>query len=116
MIRHPSKRSLQEWLDGDTSVPIDIDNHLETCERCASFLESISEPLPDGAIGASLQRVLDPPDTFAREIETRVIAKLDSRQVLGYFADLFGAGFETSRMLLLDGPEDEPPGPRDFDE
>lgn len=102
MIRHPSKRALRAWLDGEPAD--EIDNHLETCERCAAHLEGISEPRADGAIAASLNLVLAPPTNFSEKIETRVIAKLDSRQVLGYMADLFGAGIETTKLFLTDEP------------
>ncbi len=106
MIRHPSKRTLRHWLEGGDTAP-DIDTHLATCERCASHLEGISEAHSDGSIAASLFHVLSPPTDLTTTIETRVAAKLDSRQVLGYMADLFGAGFETSRLFLIDDPTDE---------
>lgn len=105
MIRHPSKRTLQNWLNGEATPA--VDNHVATCERCAAHLEGISEPRSDGAIAASLHRVLAPPTDFHAKIETRVVAKLDSRQVLGYMVDLFGAGVETTRLFLIDDPTDD---------
>ncbi len=105
MIGHPSKRKLQSWLD-DEHAPA-IDAHLATCERCASHLEGISEAHSDGSIAASLHHVLAPPPDLTATIETRVVEKLDSRQVLGYMADLFGAGIETSKLFLIDDPVEE---------
>lgn len=105
MIRHPSKRALGAWLQDDG--PSDIDGHLATCDRCASHLEAISEPRSDGAIASSLHAVLQPPRGLPEKIESRVIERLDSRQVLGYMADLFGAGLETSKLFFLDDLSDD---------
>lgn len=105
MIRHPSKRTLRSWLDGDSEA--DVDSHLATCERCASHLETISEPRSDGAISSTLRAILAPPEDLSEKIESRVIERLDSRQVLGYMADLFGAGFETSKLFLFEDLSDD---------
>ncbi len=100
MIRHPSKRTLQNWLNGEATPA--VESHVATCDRCATHIEGISEPRSDGAIAASLHLVLAPPSDFRATIENRVVAKLDSRQVFGYMVDLFSAGVETTRLFLVD--------------
>ena len=44
---------------------------------------------------------------LADRLEKRVTAKLSSRPVLNVVVDLFGAGFETTRLLFI---EDDPIG------
>lgn len=105
MIRHPSKRALSSWLGGEPLPK--VESHLATCERCATHLETVSEPRSDGAIAATLVKVLAPPSDFTNTIEHRVVSKLDSRQVLGYLADMYSAGFETSRLFITDDPADD---------
>ncbi len=103
MIKHPSKRALRAWLAGDSDPNIiKLDDHIGSCARCAELLENIDEPRTDGAIGANLAMVLAPPTDLTERLEERVAAKLDSRQVVGYLAELFGAGMETSKLLLTD--------------
>ncbi|MEM7323169.1 MAG: hypothetical protein AAF531_08795 [Actinomycetota bacterium] len=105
-FRHPSKRALQEWLDhgggGET-----IDDHLADCQRCATTLEQLATD--DGpALSDALAFAFAPPDDFVERLERKVVARLDSRVMLGMVSDLFGAGFETSRLLfLLEEPTDE---------
>lgn len=98
--RHPSKRTLREWLAGETDE--DVDRHVSTCERCANDLEALATAETDSSLRDALLFVLDPPPDLVPRVEAGVIARLESRKVLGYFADVFGAGLETSRLLLTD--------------
>jgi predicted anti-sigma-YlaC factor YlaD len=103
-FRHPSKRALQEWLDHGESAT--IDEHLADCQRCASVLEQIATE-EEPALRDALTFALAPPDDFAERLEQKVSARLDSRVMLGVVSDLFGAGLETSKLLLLEEPTDE---------
>lgn len=108
--RHPSRAKLRAWLTGADldSAGIDdpelawIDEHLSTCDRCASVLENLEEPETSGAISAALTTVLAPPDAFGDRLELAVSERISSRDVAGYIADVFGAGLETTRLLLVD--------------
>ncbi len=102
MIGHPSKRQLRAWLLGESNDK--LDEHLSSCERCASVIENMDEPRTDGLIAETLSRVLEPPPDLTSRIELRVAERLDSRQVVGYVAEMFGAGLETSKLLLTDEP------------
>ncbi len=101
--RHPSNQELERWLSAADSG-VEIDAHVATCDRCAMRLEALEEPA-EAAIAEQLASLLAPPEDLTERLERRVIAKLDSRQVLGVLADLFGAGIETSRLLLSEAPQ-----------
>lgn len=100
MIGHPSKRQLRSWLLGESSER--LDEHLTACDRCASVIENMEEPRTDGLIAETLHMILEPPGDLTDRIEVRVAERLDSRQVVGYLAEMFGAGLETSKMLLTE--------------
>lgn len=103
-FRHPSKRALQEWLDHGESET--IDDHLADCQRCAATLEQLAND-EEPSLGDALAFAFDPPADFAERLEQKVSARLDSRVMLGVVSDLFGAGLETSKLLLLEEPTDE---------
>lgn len=98
--RHPSKRALREWLAGDVDEQVDL--HVATCDRCSNDLEALASADTDSSLRDALLAVLDPPEDLAPRIEAGVLARLESREVLGYFADVFGAGWETTRLLATD--------------
>lgn len=101
-FRHPSRRTLRDWLHGESDPKVDA--HLATCQRCASVLEDIDAP-GNLAIGDALAAVLAPPDDLSDRLERRVTARLDSRVMFDVVTDLFSAGFETSRLLLMEEPQ-----------
>ncbi len=102
--RHPSKKVLGQWL-ADHATP-SVDQHVATCQRCSVALDDLATAETDGLLQAALASALEPPTDLVPRLEARVVERLDSRRVFGYMADLFGAGLETTR-LLLDLPEDE---------
>ncbi len=111
-FRHPSKRALREWLDNaelrtpEEEADSSIDTHLDTCHRCAAVLDDMAEgaqPTLNDALAAFYSA---PPDLSDR-LERRVTERLDSRVVLDVVSDLFGAGIETSKLLLMEEPESE---------
>lgn len=105
--RHPSKRALREWLSGDIDEGVDL--HVSTCDRCATDLEALASADTDTSLRDALLAVLDPPTDLVPRVEASVVARLESREVLGYFADVFGAGWETTRLLATD------PNPKEDD-
>ena len=98
--RHPSKRALREWLDGELDER--VDSHVSTCDRCSNDLEALATAETDSSLRDALLAVLDPSPDLALRVEAGVIARLESRDVLGYIADVFGAGWETARLLMTD--------------
>lgn len=104
--RHPSKRALREWLTGEIDEAVDL--HVSTCDRCSTDLEALASADTDTSLRDALLAVLDPPTDLVPRVEASVIARLESREVLGYFADVFGAGWETTRLLTTDpNPEED---------
>ncbi len=106
--RHPKRRALQAWLAGDTPPQegAELDAHLASCRQCAATLEDL-DATGDLAIGDALAAVLAPPTGLSDRLERKVTARLDSRVVFDVVSDLFGAGLETSRLLLTEEPPDE---------
>lgn len=101
--RHPSRNSLRSWLLGEHNDS--IESHINTCERCATTLESLDDEDSSQAIGEALATVLAPPGDLIERLEIGVNSRLDSREMLTIMGDLFMAGFETSRLLLSDDPD-----------
>jgi len=101
--RHPPQQTLREWLDRADNG---IDEHVAQCARCAAVLEELEEAAGHD-IATALATVYRPPGDLSARLERRVTARLDSRAVLGVVGDLFGAGFETSVLLLTEEPPHE---------
>ena len=102
-FRHPSRRDLQAWLDG--SLP-SLDDHVTTCNRCAATLEELDAPA-EAPLGAILAEIYQAPVDLSERLTTRVADRLDSRVMFDVITDLFGAGLETSKLLLTEEPPDE---------
>lgn len=102
-LRHPGKAALRDWLAGDADE--NVERHVDTCQRCATTLEELDAT--ETEIGEALAEILAPPDGLTERLVAGVNAKLSSRQVMGVVADLFGAGIETSRLLLIEETNDD---------
>jgi len=102
-LRHPSSKVLRAWLDGARP---DLDDHLATCNRCATTLEELDAP-PSFPLAAALAEVYQSPADLSERLARRVSDRLDSQVMLGVVSDLFGAGLETSVLLLTEEPSDE---------
>ncbi len=96
--RHPSKKALRSWLAGD--IDPDVDRHVSTCDRCSSELEHLDTPEAHGPLRDALLTALEPPADLVPRVEAGVTARLDSRHVFGFVADLFGVGWEATRLLI----------------
>lgn len=106
-FRHPSKRALREWLEADEErADTSVDEHLDTCHRCAGLLDEM-EKEDQPSLSDALAAFYSPPPDLSDRLERRVSARLDSRVVLGVVSDLFGAGVDTSKLLLMEEPENE---------
>ena len=106
--RHPSKKRLREWLSAEHAEVSALDDHLARCVRCSNELETMARAESDGLIRLALVEVLSPPPGLSERVETKVVERLDSRQVFGFMADLFGAGLDTVRLLTVDDGPAEP--------
>lgn len=110
IFRHPSKRSLRAWLAGESSA--DVERHIGGCDVCAASLESLAETddaAMDGGLSDLLASAFAVPDDLTDRLTVGVASRLDSRQVVGLMTDLFGAGLETSIILLTEHRRSEGP-------
>lgn len=103
-IRHPGRSALQAWLSGADDQ--DLERHLDDCQRCANTLEEL-DATDAPTIGAALADALSPPGDLTERLVAGVNEKLSSRQIMGVVADIFGAGLETTRMLIIEEHNDD---------
>ena len=106
LLFHPSSGALRAWLHGEAD-DVKLDAHVAVCQRCAATLERLAEE--DAAhdaddLAEALALALAPPDDLPTRLEEKVTKRLDSRVMFGVLSDLFAAGIETSRMLILEEP------------
>lgn len=105
LLFHPSRSALQAWLRGEVDDDAKLDAHVAVCKRCANTLERLdSEQEGESAnsLAEALALALAPPDDLSSRLAHSVSQRLDSRVMFDVLTDLFGAGVETSRMLLLE--------------
>ena len=108
MLRHPSRAVLRDWLTGE-SEPETTDTSTVTSTPANAApppWKPWSRP-PRAPIGDALAIVLAPPGDLAQRLQEGVTAKLSSRQMMEVVADLFGAGIETTRLLLIEDDDDD---------
>lgn len=101
-FRHPNDDALAAWLE--TGGPMSVAEHVEGCGRCATRLEAM-EGGPIAALRPALEDTLAPPDDMVGRVQTRVAEARPQSEALRAVLDLFGAGWETMR-LLSEGDED----------
>ena len=103
MARHPKHDQLEEWLNGGHS---DLDEHLATCERCASTLDHISltvsndDPEPSD-IGPALLTLLEPPSDLHERISVRLAARLQRREDIELIGSMLGVPRETGELFMV---------------
>ncbi len=111
MARHPKRQQLAAWLDG--SHDTELDDHLATCEKCASTLDQLSEsqltePTTGGdRIGSALLTLLRPPDDLHERMSARLAERIQRRADLELLGSLLGVPREASELFLL-SPERKP--------
>lgn len=103
---HPSKKSLQAWLWDPEGDP-ELDDHLARCEKCANTLEALETADGHSDIANALALVLSSPSGLSERLEEKVAARLSSREVLEVLGDLFGAGLETTVLLLSEDEQQD---------
>ncbi len=100
---HPSKRKLTTWLE--TGGPVDVDDHVAQCERCAGTLEALA--IPEPSVSDALAAFLAPPDDLVSRMNDRISDSLRNRADAKMFAELVGISLPTARLLLTERPLDE---------
>ncbi len=94
--RHPSKKALRRWFEGEENAA--IDKHLLTCKRCAAIIESFAEE-EEFVLPLAMSEAFDPPIDLAERLEKDVAVRLQSKYIFTAATDLFGAAIETTKIL-----------------
>ncbi len=120
MARHPKPDQLARWLDGEVADP-KIDEHLETCEICASKLDlislSVSNDNPEPSdIGPALLTLLQPPDDLHERVSERLAERLQRREDMELLGSMLGVPRETGEIIITNTDPDEPTIVADDDE
>lgn len=103
MARHPNHQKLALWLDGEFS---ELDEHIDSCEICASNLDQIDEvSSPD--LKPALLTLLQPPDDLHERVSQRIAQRLQSRRDADLLGSLLGIPAEASRLFFDDGAESD---------
>lgn len=101
--RHPSRQRLQRWLEtGETRR---VETHIDSCERCQTILEELSE-LDEGVV-AGLQTAITPPDDLGERTNDGVDERLRNEAAAAAFLDLFTIGWDFVRTVLDPATERE---------
>lgn len=100
--RHPHRRDLLRWLDGADGTE-HLDAHIDGCEVCAARLMDLEPVEASASVSSALHEVLAPPEDLSERLEDGVRTRLASRAVFGVLADLYATGWETSKLLLIEG-------------
>ena len=102
-FRHPSKDRLRAWLTGADGDP-QLEAHIDDCDRCSAVIEALGEVSTSEPLVVALAQVLAPPIDLPDRLEAQVSQRLSGREVVALMAEMFGAGVETSRLLIVDPP------------
>ena len=100
---HPGDKRLLQWLEGGDGGDPTLDEHIATCERCATRLEELAHPLP--ALSDALSRSLQAPDDLVQRLGARMNTTIRGREDLQLFFELMGVPFATVRSLMEDDTE-----------
>jgi hypothetical protein len=96
MIFHPSRRFLLRWADGARARW--TDHHLGRCDVCSARLDAMTTL--DSPMLDVLREILKPPPDFLGRLRTGLQAKMLEHETATLMGELFGAGIETTRLLL----------------
>lgn len=106
-FRHPSKDRLRAWLDDAGDDDQELESHIDGCSRCSSVIEAIGEAGVNETVVLALAQVLAPPSDLPDRLEAQVSERLSGRELVGLMAEMFGAGVETGRLLIVDPPTNQ---------
>ncbi len=94
--RHPNRRQLARWLDGDAT---ELDEHIGSCAKCAETLDALAEAETKD-LRPALMSLLTPPTDLEERVSRRLAARLQSRADVELFGALLGIPIETGRVVM----------------
>lgn len=96
-LRHPSMRKLERWIDGG-DVP--IDDHLRSCQYCASRLEPLLDESDSSfALRKALIDALNIPDDIGERLQVTIDDRMSTRSDLLLVSELFGVPFRAAKVM-----------------
>lgn len=103
MRGHPNRQELSMWLDGSNAA---LDDHIDTCEICATSLDELSEPA-NADLKPALLTLLKPPDDLHERVSARIARRLQDRRDADLFGSMFGVPVEVSRLFFDDRSDED---------
>lgn len=103
MRRHPRDAALLDWLSGAPDER--VDEHLDSCGRCADTLERLAEDAPVIDLVPALTEALAADAELEERVLEKASAAIAARQAGAAFFDLFGIGIETVKIVFNDEEE-----------
>ena len=100
LARHPNKRQLSLWLDGQAP---NYDSHVDDCEHCSALLEDIvgiDLDNDDSNIGPALLVLLEPPADLEDRVSRRIAERLQTTSDMELFSSMFGIPIDAARVFL----------------
>lgn len=100
LARHPNKRQLSLWLDGQAP---NYDSHVDECEQCSALLEDIvgiDLDNDDSKIRPALLVLLEPPADLEDRVSRRIADRLQTTSDMELFSSLFGIPIDAARIFL----------------
>lgn len=100
LARHPNKRQLSLWLDGQAP---NYDSHVDECEHCSAQLEDIAGidlDTEDSNIGPALLVLLEPPSDLEDRVSRRIAERLQMTNDMELFSSMFAIPVEAARVFL----------------
>ena len=98
--RHPNKRQLSLWLDGQAP---NYDSHVDDCEHCSALLEDIvgiDLDNDDSTIGPALLMLLESPSDLEDRVSRRIAERLQMTSDMELFSSMFGIPIDAARVFL----------------
>ena len=96
MAHHPNRQQLTMWLDGAST---EFDDHIDTCEICASALSEIGPPSTE-ELRPALLTLLQPPRDLHERVSERIVARLQNRRDSDLLGSLLGIPLEAGRIFF----------------
>ena len=102
MIRHPSRKRLTTWADGELEH---LTAHIEHCDRCNATLDELTRL--DPSLKRGLARVTQPRPGFADRLDVAVRERRRNTEAWSVIGDLFSLGWRTFDALAQQEDSDD---------
>lgn len=106
MFRHPSRKRLKRWLNGDDPG---LDNHVENCSHCSVKISNTYDELPHNVdIRKALVAATRPPSGFNDRLSEAIDNRISSQGDWQLLSELFAVPIQTARIFSAEVEDFEP--------